>query len=107
MRRTVFALAASAAVLASTVFGVTPARAASSSNASSLLSSNGSVGYSITFLSASQNTSLRGRWNVGSLVSTLPRRVAAPVGAVPEPTAMLAFGAGALVIAAALRRRRA
>lgn len=108
MRRFAFALAATAVVVASTLVGVTPASALSSSNTSSLLSSNGSVGYSITFLRPSQSSSLRGRWNVQSLSSLAPRNVIRPpVSAVPEPGALLAFGAGALVIATALRRRRA
>jgi hypothetical protein len=105
MRRLVFAFAASAVVLASTLLGVTSASATSSSGASSLLSSNGSVGYSITFLRPSQLTSLRGRWDVPGLVSGNPTSVRPPVGAVPEPAALLAFGAGALIIAGALRRR--
>lgn len=109
MRRFAFALAATAVVVASTLVGVTPASALSSSNTSSLLSSNGSVGYSITFLRPSQSSSLRGRWNVQSLSSLAPRNgvIRPPVSAVPEPGALLAFGAGALVIATALRRRRA
>lgn len=108
MRRVSLAAAGLAAVVASTFVGVTPASALSSSNTSSLLSSNGSVGYSITFLQPSQSSSLRNRWNVQSLSSLAPNRIVRPpVAAVPEPGALLAFGAGALVIGTALRRRRA
>lgn len=107
MRRFRSALVGCAAIVAATLVGAAPASALSSSNTSSLLSSNGSVGYSITFLRPSQSSALRGRWNVRSLSSLAPRvPVRPPVSAVPEPGALLAFGAGALVIATALRRRR-
>lgn len=106
MRRTLgFALA----VMVGTAIGIGSLAGdahAASPGASALLSSNGSVGYSITFLRASSSASLRGRWTASQI---LPGRVRPPtrppVGAVPEPGALLVFGAGALVIGAALRRR--
>lgn len=81
---------------------------ATSGGSSDLLSSNGSVGYSITFLRSSPSTAsnLRGRWAAPSVAGSRVRPpTRPPVGAVPEPAAFLAFGAGALLVAASLRRR--
>ncbi len=96
-----------AALFAVTAAFTSPASALPTNGADTLLSGSGGS-YSLTFLSSpggilSHLTNLLP--SLGGIVfggiTPLPK----PPSAVPEPSALIAFGAGALLIARGLRRR--